>query len=516
MAHTRVTPPGTKRITSKENIALFAAALLVAIGGLIYELILGTAASYLVGDSILSFSLATGITLFGMGVGSLLVRHIRWHPATSFAVNEILLGLVGGNSVLLLYSAFSLSKLHWPVFALISLVIGVLIGLEIPLLVKMFTRYGRPSSVELLSKVLAIDYFGALVASLVFPLFLLPSLGLMRSTYLIATLNIAVAVLILLQLKTSRRLLAASVVATVLLLGLFFGASWLEHRIDTKAYKDPVILYQQSAYQKIVLTKYKQDLRLYLSNNLQFSSLDEARYHETLAGAAMTAVKQPKNVLIMGGGDGLLAREILRYPSVEHITLVDIDPAMTQLARTNPLLAEQNQRSLASPKVRVVNEDAFLFAFKTHQVYDAILIDLVDPSNDRLAKLYSQQFYRQAARILSPSGVMITQATSSYFSPHAFAMVASTVASAQPQRHITPFSINVPSFGEWGFVLSTKDTASLLSQPLPPGLSYTDSKLLDYALRQRPASLPPAGISTLLTPRIIDVYNRDMAQWRYQ
>ena len=172
MAHTRVTPPGTKHITSKENIALFAAALLVAIGGLIYELILGTAASYLVGDSILSFSLATGITLFGMGVGSLLVRHIRWHPATSFAVNEILLGLVGGNSVLLLYSAFSLSKLHWPVFALISLVIGVLIGLEIPLLVKMFTRYGRPSSVELLSKVLAIDYFGALVASLIFPLFL--------------------------------------------------------------------------------------------------------------------------------------------------------------------------------------------------------------------------------------------------------------------------------------------------------------------------------------------------------
>ena len=229
----------------------------------------------------------------------------------------------------------------------------------------------------------------------------------------------------------------------------------------------------------------------------------------------MTAVERPKIVLIMGGGDGLLAREILKYPSVAHITLVDIDPAMTQLARTNPLLTEQNKRSLTSPKVRVVNEDAFLFAFNTHQAYDAILIDLVDPSNDRLAKLYSQQFYRQAERILSPTGVMITQATSSYFSPNAFATVASTITSAQPQRHITPFSINVPSFGEWGFVLSTKDKASLLSQPLPPGLSYTDTKLLDYALRQRPASLPPAGISTLLTPRIIDVYNRDMGQWRY-
>lgn len=117
----------------REQVALFAAAILVAIGGIIYELILGAAASYLVGDSILSFSLATGVTLFGMGIGSLLVNYIKLHPATSFATNEIILGLIGGNSVMLMYLGFVFTRSHWLIFAVISLAIGICIGLEIPL-----------------------------------------------------------------------------------------------------------------------------------------------------------------------------------------------------------------------------------------------------------------------------------------------------------------------------------------------------------------------------------------------
>ena len=256
--------PGSK--TSRaENTTLFAAALLVAIGGLVYELILGTTASYLIGDSITSFSLATGITLFGMGIGSLLVKYIHWRPSTSFAVNEIALGFIGGNSVLILHLAFTFTKLHWAAFSAMSLVIGILIGLEIPLLVKMFAAFGRKSSVELLSKVLAIDYFGALVASLVFPLLLLPQLGLMRSAYLVATLNIAVAVAILFRLKSSKRLLASSIAVAITLLGMFAGASYFEKAIDAEAYRDPVLVYEQSPYQKIVVTKYGEDLRLYLN-----------------------------------------------------------------------------------------------------------------------------------------------------------------------------------------------------------------------------------------------------------
>ena len=382
----------------RENTALFAAALLVAIGGLIYELILGTAASYLVGDSVLSFSLATGITLFGMGIGSLLASRVHGAPATVFAVNEILLGLVGGNSVLILYAAFGLTRVYWTVFGAISLLIGILIGLEIPLLVKTFAQLGRGSSVELLSRILAIDYFGALIASLLFPLVLLPQLGLMRGAYLVGALNVAVAMVVLRLVDASRRVIAAGTAAAVALVGLYCGASRLERGIDGRIYGDPVVYYEQTPYQKIVLTKYGEDLRMYLNGQLQFSSLDEARYHETLSASAMTSVADPARVLILGGGDGLLAREVLRYDDVERVTLVDIDPSMTELARTSPVLTEQNNGSLSDRRVEIVNADAFSYTAEAGQTYDVVMVDLVDPSNEKLAKLYSVEFYRQMTR----------------------------------------------------------------------------------------------------------------------
>ncbi|MDO4781429.1 MAG: polyamine aminopropyltransferase [Candidatus Saccharibacteria bacterium] len=500
----------------RDQVALFAAAMLVAVGGIIYELILGAAASYLVGDSILSFSLATGVTLFGMGLGSLLVNYIKPHPATSFAINEVVLGLIGGNSVLLLYLGFVFTRSHWLIFVTISLAIGICIGLEIPLLVKMFQKFGRKSSVNLLSKILALDYFGALVASLLFPLVMLPYLGLMRSAYLVAALNIAVAVLILRQMKAPRVMVVMSVIAAMVVAGLFLGATAIERAIDKRTYRDPVLWQQQTPYQKIVLTRYKQDTRLFLNHNLQFSSLDEARYHETLAVSALSSVPNPKRVLIMGGGDGLLTRDVLRYPSIERVTLVDIDEAMTNLAKTNRLLTDVNQRSLSDPRVTIVNQDAFQFAFATPEKYDAVLVDLVDPSNERLAKLYSWQFYRQIGTILTKDGVMVTQATSSFFSPNAFYMVANTVKSAQPGRHTAAFSVNVPSFGEWGFVLSAPRAEAVLGQPLPEGLRYQTPQLVAFLTKQHTISVPAGPVSTLLSPRIAEVYATDMRQWRYE
>ena len=500
----------------REQVALFAAAILVAIGGIIYELILGAAASYLVGDSILSFSLATGVTLFGMGIGSLLVNYIKIHPATSFAANEIILGLIGGNSVMLMYLGFVFTRSHWLIFASISLAIGICIGLEIPLLMKMFQEFGHKSSVKLFSKILALDYFGALIASLLFPLIMLPYLGLMRSAYLVAALNIAVAVLILKQMKASKIIMTISVIVTMLLVGFFIFATEIEHGIDKRTYKDPVMWQKQTPYQKIVLTRYKNDTRLFLNRNLQFSSLDEARYHETLSASALSSVANPKRVLIMGGGDGLLTRDVLKYPSVEHITLVDIDEVMTNLAKTNHLLTDINQRSLHDPRVSIVNQDAFQFAFSTKDKYDVVLIDLVDPSNEKLAKLYSEQLYRQIGNILTERGVMVTQATSSFFSPHAFYMVANTVKFAHPGRYVTAFSVNVPSFGEWGFVLSAPQAEVVVSQPLPKNLRYQNQKLLTFLTKQNAVSVPSGPTSTLVSPRITDVYNSDMRQWRYE
>jgi spermidine synthase len=508
---------------SKQHIdkpTIFAAALIVAVGGLIYELILGTAASYLFGDSIVSFSIATGVTLFGMGIGSLLSTKLAKRAGLNFIRNELLLSLIGGNSVLLLFAAFSLTEYYWLVFGVLSLTIGIFIGTEVPLLVGLLKEFGKKSSVNLLGKVLAADYFGALLASLLFPFVLLPHLGLMRTAYAVALINAAIGVFILWRLRAATQAntflkIGAGVVILSLVLCLAY-ASKIERALDTALFKEPVVHYQFTPYQKIVVTQFKDDTRLYLSNNLQFSSKDEARYHETLAHSILTSVADPKRVLILGGGDGLLAREVLRYESVDTITLVDIDPAMTTLGKDQRLLRDLNDNSLNDPKVQVVNEDAFKFVQANTQQYDAILVDLVDPSNERIAKLYSYQFYAMLAHHIAPGGAYITQATSTYFTPKAFWQIAQTMQAATPDRSIVPLSQNVPSFGEWGFLISLDDEKALFArQPLAEGLRYHTAESLSHTRFTEKEPTNNTRVSTLLDPNIYITYQKDMQNWTY-
>lgn len=503
-----------KAQTHLSKPALFAAAFLVAVGGLIYELILGTAASFLFGDSIVSFSLATGVTLFGMGIGSIISSRVGGLGHQAFAWNEMALGLVGGLSVLILFTAFSLTEYYWAVFIALGLTIGVLIGLEIPLMMRLFKTRGSRSTLHLLGRILALDYFGALIASLLFPFILLPHLGLMRTALAVALINICVAVYLLRRLGAGVRATAFSGIVIIILVLTFAYSTSLERAIDRAAYKDPVVYSAVSAYQKIVLTQFKQDSRLYLNNQLQFSSIDEARYHETLAHSAMTSVHDARDVAILGGGDGLLARELLKYPGVRSITVIDLDPAMTSLSKTNRLMTDLNKSSLSNKKVTVVNSDAFRYIREGTGRYDVILADLIDPSNERIAKLYSKEFYRDVLARLSPAGVFITQATSTYFTPNAYGTVYSTLAAADTTRRIVPLGVNVPSFGEWGFALSIPTgTAPFSRTALPPGLSWLTKTKLDQSIQPTPAVDNP--VSTLLHPSIYTTYNDDMAQWRY-
>lgn len=511
---------------------VFAAALLVAVGGIIYELILGTAASYLFGDSVVAFSVATGLTLFGMGIGSLLATRLATNPGLNFVRNEVALALLGGSSVLILYAAFSLTEVYWLVFVLLSLALGVGIGVEIPLLVALLKEHGRDESVGLLSKVLAVDYFGALAASLLFPFVMLPYLGLMRTAYAVALLNVLVAVFMLRRMGRRTRWTWFSWATVTFLVVCFAASSAIEGAINTRLYQDPVLHYESTAYQKLVLTSFGDDVRLYLSDQLQFSSLDEARYHETLAHAALTSVAAPASVAILGGGDGLLAREVLRYPGVREVTVVDLDPAVTELARTNRLVSGLNEHAFDDPRVRVVNTDAFRFVDSTDETFDAVLIDLVDPSNERIAKLYSTEFYAMVANHLRPGGVYATQATSSYFTPNAFWQVAATVRAGSPGRTVVPLSVNVPSFGEWGFVLSLppapgEDGAVGLpdggarlfgATPLPVGLRFhtLDSLRATATLAgDHPGPEVDMKPSTLLSPVVYRTYQQDMSRWRY-
>lgn len=499
---------------------VFAAALIVAVGGLIYELILGTAASYLFGDSIVSFSIATGVTLFGMGIGSLLSGKLARNAGLNFIRNELWLSFIGGNSVLILFAAFSLTEYYWLVFGALSLIIGIFIGTEVPLLVGLLKEFGRKSSANLLGKVLAADYFGALIASLLFPFILLPHLGLTRTAYAVALINAGIGVFMLWRLRAATRTnfwlkIGAFFVVLSLSLCLVY-ATKIERALDTALFKEPVVHYEFTPYQKIVMTQFKDDTRLYLSNNLQFSSKDEARYHETLAHSIMTSVEDPKKVLILGGGDGLLAREVLRYDSVDSMTLVDIDPAMTDLGKEQRVLQDLNKHSLQDPRVTIVNEDAFKYVQNTNNRYDAVLVDLVDPSNERIAKLYSYQFYGMVEARLNQGGAYITQATSTYFTPNSFQQIQQTMEAASPERSVVALSQNVPSFGEWGFLLSLKDPTALFTKTeIPSDLAFHTEDSLAQTKYTTHDPIKQQRISTLLDPNVYMTYQGDMRNWTY-
>lgn len=434
-------------------VILLVSVLVVATCGLIYELLAGTLASYLLGDSVTQFSTVIGTYLFAMGVGSWLSRHVRRDEMGVFVRVEILIAALGGWSAAGLFLLFPLVGDFRIVLYALVLAIGVLVGLEIPLLIRILRH--RFAFRELVSNVLTYDYVGALIASLLFPLVLVPWLGMMRTGFVFGLANVAVALALLVALRHQRRIVvdvaAALIVAASLLAGMAY-ADRLQRWSEVAFYAEPVIYARSTPYQRIVLTRRGDDLRLYLNGNLQFSTRDEYRYHEALVWPVLGRVAKPANVLILGGGDGLAAREVLRDPRVQRVTLVDLDPEMTRLFRDTPQLSALNAGSLASPRLRVLNADAFRWVREARDSYDAVIVDFPDPTEFSLGKLYTESFYREVARLLAPDGVMTVQSTSPLVAPQSYWTVATTLESAGFRAR--GYHAYVPSFGEWGFTLA--------------------------------------------------------------
>jgi spermidine synthase len=436
------------------GILLFITVLLIAACGLIYELIAGTLASYLLGDSVLQFSTIIGCYLFAMGIGSALSRYIDRGLAYRFVWIELLLGVIGGFSSALLFLAFAYAQGFQLLMYTLVIVIGVLVGLEIPLLMRIVR--GRYHFRDVVAHVLTFDYLGALGASLLFPILLVPYLGLVRSAMLFGIINVIVALwstfLFAHQLAKAQALRA---LCFVVLCGLTVGLLEAKH-ITTAAedniYADEIIFARDTRYQHIVLTRFKDDIRLFLNSHLQFSSRDEYRYHEALIHPGLSAIPAPRRVLVLGGGDGLAVREILKYPQVESITLVDLDPEMTRLFSTQAMLTALNRKSFSSPKVHIINADAFPWVDSNTESFDFIVIDFPDPTNYSLGKLYTTAFYKAAARHLSAQGLMVVQSTSPMFARDSYWCIAETIKSAGLRTY--PYHVYVPSFGEWGFVLA--------------------------------------------------------------
>lgn len=442
------------------NRTLIISVFIVASCGLAYELIIAALASYLLGDSILQFSSIIGLYLFSMGIGAHLTRYIKEEDTlTRFIEIELLVGIIGGISALALFVAFGFSAAPFRtlLYAFV-LIVGTVVGMEIPLVMRVLNQQ-QADFKELVAKVLTFDYLGALAVSLLFPLILAPKLGMARSALLFGILNAAVAYLTARvfknQLKNYSSLQTRAIIVLLVLAAEFLYANRITFQAEQRYFGDPVVYEHHSPYQRLVVTRWKDDTRLYINGNLQFSSRDEVRYHEALVLPAMQMTAQRDNVLILGGGDGLAAREVLKYPEVKHITLVDLDPDMTETFKTSATLSALNQHSLSHPKMRVVNDDAAKWLETHPDPFDVIIIDLPDPSNFSLGKLYSVPMYRLVARHLQPHGKIVVQSTSPYFAPHAYWSVVATLEAAG--LHTAPYHVYVPSFGEWGFVLAAKE-----------------------------------------------------------
>lgn len=435
--------------------ALLFSVFVIASCGLAYELIAGALSSYLLGDSVTQFSTVIGTYLFAMGAGSWLSKYITRDLIGRFIQIELMVGLLGGFSAIGLFLVFTwLGGPFKLVLYLAVFGVGVLVGLEIPLVMRILKR--ELAFKDLVSQVLTFDYLGALAVSILFPLVLAPQIGMVRTGLLFGVLNVAVALWALHlfrdQLPSRRWLAVQSWTVFGLLAAGFAGAGQLTTIAETHLYADDIIHAETTPYQRLVVTRWRDDLRLFINNNLQFSSHDEYRYHEALVHPGLASLPGAKRVLVLGGGDGLAVREILKYPNVEAVTLVDLDPAMTDLFSKAPALVALNQGALSSPKVTVVNADALQWLEESREYFDFVVIDFPDPANYALGKLYTSAFYRLLEKRLSARGLIVVQSTSPLYARQSYWCVVTTLESVGLKT--APYHALVPSFGEWGYIIA--------------------------------------------------------------
>jgi len=488
--------------------------------GILAELSLFNLAETLLGGTNENLTYTMGFMMFAMGLGAAVTAHRRFGTATveMLIAVELAISVLAMGSVVGIYTLAGWAwgavphAAAWLIWTF-SPVLGLLIGLEIPLVLRLNESLGlrlRPNA----ALVLAPDYFGALAAFVLFAFWLLPVLGLARSAWLGGLLNLLVAGLVLWVFRAhlTRPLPAlagfGAVLAGAAALGYHMPA--LMDRAEQLHYRDGVILSEETPYQQIVITDRRApgnpdylppdaserytvvadvtrpetgeeerdggestrvvlakahayhpsrcplDLRLFINGGLQLSTCDEHRYHEMLVHPARFLVRAPSEgpfrALVLGGGDGMAVRELLKYPS-GRVDLVELDETVVELFRDDPRFAPLNGGALNDPRVRVIIGDAFRFLRETSLAYNVIVLDFPDPHRTATARLYSLQLYRFARRALAPGGVLVTQSFSPLYHQQAFQVVRRTLEAAG----FGVVSLQVPmlTFEHWGFHLGS-------------------------------------------------------------
>jgi len=437
------------------RVAIFATGL----SGIVAEYILSTLATYFLGNSVLQWTMIMSTMLFAMGIGSRVSRSLKKNLLEKFIFIEFALSFLVCFSSLAVYTASAYSFYAGGLIYGLSMLIGFMIGMEIPLVMRLNNEF---QSLRVnISSVLENDYYGSLAGGIFFAFVGLPYLGLTYTPIALGLVNFLVALGLLVVLwkeissKLQIRITSIASVVGIILISAFFVAKPIILFGEQKKYKDKIVYSEQSKYQKIVITQWKNDYWLYINGNQQLSSFDEEMYHEPLVHPVMSLTKTPHNILILGGGDGCAVREILKYDAVKNITLVDLDPAMTNLGKENEILRKMNNNAFDSKKLQIINTDGYNFIENTDERYDVIIIDLPDPKTIEMSRLYSYEFYRKCYKHLRKHGVIITQAGSPYFASDAFNCINKTMQKANFTT--IPMHNQVVTLGEWGWILGAKN-----------------------------------------------------------
>jgi spermidine synthase len=520
-------------MSRSQNPSLILKISLLATGfsGIVAEYVLSTLASYFLGDSTIQWTMILSTMLFSMGLGSSASKYFEAQLLEIFIGAEFLLSILVAYSAVAAYSAASFASTDTQVYLvqfdavviyIFAVAIGFLIGIEIPLVMRLNDAFEKLKIN--VSAVMEKDYYGSLIGGLFFAFVGLPFLGLTYTPFVLGSVNFVVAVLLLYRLFGSvgswgKRFfpLIAAVVGISIALGAVFAQSIVEWG-EQRRYQDRIVFQKQSRYQKIVVTEWKGHHWLYLNTHQQLSSYDEYLYHEPLVHPAMMLAKQAKDVLILGGGDGCAAREVLKYPSVQKLTLVDLDPEMTRLGKQHPIFIALNDSALHSPKIEVLNQDAYKFMDETMGFFDVMIIDFPDPRTIEIGRLYSVEFFVMCFRHLRPNGKVVVQSGSPYFGPKAFYCVKKTLQAAGFQ--VVSLHNHVLTFGEWGFQLASKSLSQdqmlyqlrNFSAEFPVPTRWLNSDALDMITR---FGKPISGIDTaeilpnkIHQPVLHNYYNR--------
>ncbi|MGX5175387.1 polyamine aminopropyltransferase [Aliikangiella sp. IMCC44653] len=503
-------------ITQRQSGILLASILIVALCGIAYELIIGTVSSYLLGNSVYQFSLTIGTFMFAMGIGSYLSKLLSKNLVQNFIIIEVVISLVGGACSMILFMAFPLvNAIYQVVMYSLIIIIGALVGMEIPILTTILSA--KQSMRDSIANVMSLDYIGALIGSISFPLLLLPHLGLIRSSFAIGLANILTAIINIYffrkHLKYYRLLMTSAFLILVALIVFMVVGTRLTSFAESHLYFDQIIYKKQTQYQNLTLTRSNnnREFRLYIDGHIQFSSRDEYRYHESLVHPVMAIPGKKENVLVLGGGDGLAVRELVKYQSIKNIDLVDIDSEITRLGKELPMLALLNKESLHDSRVNIFNQDAFLFINQPGTLYDRVIIDMPDPHNEAINKLYSKEFYKMIARRMSETGILISQSSSPFFTRKTFWGIEKTLSHVFAKTE--SFHITVPSFGIWGFHMATMKNKFPVKYEFGDEAQWMNTQVMQAAkvFSQDIAQLE-VPVNSIMEPKLYHLYLDDLGQ----